>query len=243
MAGGVLVLPRDDDILLSALALGPNGTPISNDLSQAFDGVMIVGSGNLTVKPFGPVGHQSLGFTWDNAERFSLEQDPPNCPTAVGPGVSALGKPRTGSGANPRKLVPEPAGPDPTLEPQEQQLDDELWLRSVFLAARGNPKHGVGIFFAFGASDGNPDPIQYAYLAGIGGKGVMPGRSLDSFGFGVARNQFSSSLVPFLRQQLGPRPAARGCDRDVLQRRDYAVDECYYRSTDRRFQVSIEPSA
>jgi porin len=75
--GGVLALPRDD-ILLSALALGPNGTPTSNDLGEAFDGVLIVGSGKLTVKPFGLVGHQSLGFTWNNKERFSLDQDPSN---------------------------------------------------------------------------------------------------------------------------------------------------------------------
>jgi porin len=66
----------------------------------------------------------------------------------------------------------------------------------------GNPNHEVGIFFAFGASDGNPDPIQYAYLAGIGGKGVMPGRPEGSFGIDVARTQFSSSLLPFLRQQF-----------------------------------------
>ena len=75
--GGVLVLPRED-ILLSGLAIGPNGAPISNDVSQAFNGVMIVGSGKLTVKPFGLVGHQSLGFTWTNTERLSLDQDPSN---------------------------------------------------------------------------------------------------------------------------------------------------------------------
>ncbi|MBV8347732.1 MAG: hypothetical protein JOZ49_09420, partial [Mycolicibacterium sp.] len=50
--GGVLILPRED-ILLSGLAIGPNGTPTSNDVGQAFHGVMIVGSGKLTVKPFG----------------------------------------------------------------------------------------------------------------------------------------------------------------------------------------------
>jgi porin len=75
--GGVLVLPRED-ILLSALAIGPSGTPTSNDVGKAFDGVMMVGSGKLTVKPFGLVGHQSLGFTWNNKERFSLDQDPSN---------------------------------------------------------------------------------------------------------------------------------------------------------------------
>jgi porin len=58
------------------------------------------------------------------------------------------------------------------------------------------------LFFGFGASDGNPNPIQYSFITGIGGKGVVPGRPDDTFGLGVARTQFSSAFVPFLRQQL-----------------------------------------
>jgi porin len=55
--GGVIGIPRED-ILLSALVLGPNGTPTSDSVSQAFDGsVMLLGSGALTIKPFGLVGH------------------------------------------------------------------------------------------------------------------------------------------------------------------------------------------
>ena len=75
--GGVVVVPRDD-IILSGLAIGPNGEPTSNDVSQAFHGVLILGNGKLTVKPFGLIGHQSLGFTWNNQNRFSLDQNPSN---------------------------------------------------------------------------------------------------------------------------------------------------------------------
>jgi porin len=57
-------------------------------------------------------------------------------------------------------------------------------------------------FSRSGLPTGTRDPIQYAFLAGIGGKGVVPGRPDDSFGFGLARTQFSSSFVPFLRQQF-----------------------------------------
>jgi porin len=73
--GGVVVLPRED-IVLSGLAIGPNGEPTSNDVGQAFHGVLILGNGKLAVRPFGLVGHQSLGFTWNNQNRFSLDQDP-----------------------------------------------------------------------------------------------------------------------------------------------------------------------
>jgi porin len=60
-----------------------------------------------------------------------------------------------------------------------------------------DPKHGVGVFFGFGSSGGNSNPIQYAYLAGIGGKGVVPGRPDDNFGFGLARTQFSRVFSRF----------------------------------------------
>jgi hypothetical protein len=59
--GGVVALPRDD-VILSALLVDPSGSPENDNLGKAFsDGVMVVGSGQLTVKPFGLVGHRNLG--------------------------------------------------------------------------------------------------------------------------------------------------------------------------------------
>ena len=75
-------------------------------------------------------------------------------------------------------------------------FDQYLWQPD------GNPHHGVGFFFAFGASDGNPNPIQYSFLTGIGGNGVVAGRPDDTFGLGLARIEFSNAFLPFLRQQL-----------------------------------------
>src|SRR4029079_6604214 len=73
--GGVIGIPRED-ILLSALVLGPNGTPTSDSVRQACCGSVLVHvSVQLTVKPFGLTGHQSMSFTWNNKERFSLSQD------------------------------------------------------------------------------------------------------------------------------------------------------------------------
>jgi porin len=76
--GGVIVLPSED-ITLSALVLDPEGSPTSDNLGKAFsDGVMVVGGGQLTVRPFGLVDHQNLGFMWNDEDRFSLTQDPSN---------------------------------------------------------------------------------------------------------------------------------------------------------------------
>ena len=46
-------------------------------------------------------------------------------------------------------------------------------------------------------------PVQYAYNAGVGGKGVVPGRPADDFGIGWSGISLSDNFVPFLRQHLG----------------------------------------
>jgi porin len=69
---------------------------------------------------------------------------------------------------------------------------------------------GIGIFGRFGASDGDPNPIHYFYSLGIGGKGVIPGRTLDEFGIGsyyidVSNPKFTGPLAgrDFLRDEYG----------------------------------------
>jgi Carbohydrate-selective porin, OprB family/Sulfatase/C-terminal region of aryl-sulfatase len=96
----------------------------------------------------------------------------------------------------PALLVPVPANREGSSWAVSYSFDQYFWQPD------GNPKHGIGLFFGFGASDGNPNPIQYSFITGIGRKGVVPGRSDDTFGLGFARTQFSSAFVPFLRQQL-----------------------------------------
>jgi porin len=201
--GGAIVIPQQD-ILLSALALDPDGTPTSNDLGHAFsDGVEVLASGKLTIKPFGLVGHQSVGLSWNNKQRFSLIQDPTNTqvfllrsqfPRLANPGPVLAGILER---FFPALLVP-------ALPPNQERSS---WALSYsfdqyFWQPDGDPKHGIGLFFGFGASDGNPNPIQYSFITGIGGKGVVPSRPDDTFGLGFARTQFSSAFVPVLRQQL-----------------------------------------
>jgi porin len=60
----------------------------------------------------------------------------------------------------------------------------------------------VGVFFRFGASDGNPNPVKYAYNVGVSVNGMVPGRRKDTLGIGWAHTQLSSDFVPFLRKQL-----------------------------------------
>lgn len=91
------------------------------------------------------------------------------------------------------------------VEPLNKESDTWAVLYNFdqyFWQPKGDPKRGVGIFFTFGATDGNPNPIKYSYSMGIGGNGVVPGRPHDNFGLGWARTEFSKDFVPFLRDQL-----------------------------------------
>jgi porin len=57
-----------------------------------------------------------------------------------------------------------------------------------------NPREGWGVFFKAAIADGNPNPIQSSLIAGLGGKGLIPGREQDSFGLGFYYYNFSDDL-------------------------------------------------
>ena len=62
-----------------------------------------------------------------------------------------------------------------------------------------------GVFGQFGVSDGNPNPVQYVANGGIGGRSMLPGRKLDTFGAGLfylgLSNQFQQLAGPFVPQE------------------------------------------
>src|SRR5262249_23905689 len=66
----------------------------------------------------------------------------------------------------------------------------------------GDKTRGLGMFFRFGASDGNPNPIKYGYNVGVSGSGIVPGRPRDSFGVGWARTELSDKFLPEVRARI-----------------------------------------
>jgi porin len=201
--GGIVVLPSRN-LVLSAMALDPDGTPTGNSLTKAFQhGAMVFASAAATIKLFELVGHQTVGFTWSNKQRFSLLQDPANLarallteqfPRLANPGPLLEGILKR---FFPKLLIPvRPPNMQGSTWGMFYSFEQYLWQ------PQGEPKRGIGMFFTFGASDGNPNPIQYFYGLGIGGNGVVPRRPKDNFGVGWARTQFSDDFVPLLRQKL-----------------------------------------
>jgi porin len=177
--GGLMILPWDGSVV-SVVAIDPSGSPTNNDISEAFrDGVLLNGQARFTIKPFGLVGHQLVGFIWSDKERVSLQQDPANIARAL-----VLNIP-----------LQSPNVVNSTWSIY-YNFDQYLW------SPEGHPDQGIGTFFRFGASDGVANPIKYAFSAGISGKGIVPGRPRDTFGLGWARTQFSNNFVPILRERL-----------------------------------------
>ena len=60
--------------------------------------------------------------------------------------------------------------------------------------APGSATEGFGLFGQLGVSDGNPNGLRWSLLTGIGGKGLIPGRSKDNWGIGYYYDGFSQDL-------------------------------------------------
>jgi porin len=202
--GGVIVLPWEG-VSLSALVLDPSGTAENNDITEAFDdGVMVLATGSVEVKPFGRLGHQKAGFMWSDKTRVSLDQDPANIARLL----LIERFPRLGNPGPVLQRILERFFPQLLVPTQRPNREDSTWalfygFDQYLWHPGGDTKRGIGVFFTFGTTDGNPNPLKYTYSMGIGGNGVVPGRPHDSFGIGWARTEFSDDFLPFLRDRLG----------------------------------------
>src|SRR6185295_16175581 len=157
--GGVIGIPWEH-LLLSALAIDPDGTPTNDDLGDVFrHGVTVLGAGSLAIDPFDLVGHQSLNLMWSNKERLSLIQDRTNLRRLLlEERFPRLGNPGPVLQAILDRFFP---GRAPVRPPNHESdtwgvfysFDQYLWQPA------GARERGIGLFFVFGASDGEANPI------------------------------------------------------------------------------------
>jgi porin len=57
-------------------------------------------------------------------------------------------------------------------------------IQQYFVQSERNPAVGWGLFALATLSDGNPSPVKWSVLAGLGGNNLMTGRDNDRWGFG-----------------------------------------------------------
>jgi len=200
---GAIYMPSHE-LTVAGMVLDANGTIKNNDLGNAFkDGVMLLSSADLKVKPGGLPGHQNLTLAWSNKDRTSLIQDPSNTARLL----LQTRFPRLGNPGPILSEILEVHAPELLVPAVPLNQENDTWAAvysfEQFLWQPANDTHrGIGMFFSAGVSDGKTNPIRYSFSLGLVGKGVVPTRPRDDFGIGWGRTEFSDNFVPYLRDKL-----------------------------------------
>jgi len=164
LGAGVIGLPTKDpnEAIVSFLVLSADGKASTDGFDNlSGNRLSFNGEGRVRTDFFGVTGHQLVGAIYSNKQFTSIDQRIQFEPLQrrLGLGTQTIAK-KDGSWA--------------------AYYNFDQFLYETDKAAG----HGVGVFARFGASDGNPNLMQYFYSAGVGGKGLIPGRPLDQFGIG-----------------------------------------------------------
>jgi porin len=63
------------------------------------------------------------------------------------------------------------------------------------------PNVGWGLFTLATLSDGNPNPVRWSMLAGLGGNNLLPGREIDQWGVGFFHYGLTTPLLAGLAER------------------------------------------
>jgi porin len=170
LGAGFLLLPTES-VLFNFGALSPDGTADSAGFDELYaDGVVLAGELRVGIKPFGLPGHQLVGGTWSSKTFNTLEQDPRLRLTLIGLPIDVPIRQQSGSWS------------------AYYNFDQFLYTTTA------DGSEGFGIFGRVGLGDPNTNPLEQFYSVGIGGQGMLPGRSRDRFGIGFYYGRLSSDL-------------------------------------------------
>ena len=154
---GVIVLPTKDphQAIVSFMVLSSTGQASTSGFDE-LDGnnLTFVGEGRVRTDFFGLTGHQLFGAVFSNRNFSSLDQ-------------------------NARFIFENGA-----LEGKKGSWNIHYNFDQYLYEPKKGSGEGIGVFGRFGASDGNPNFMHFFYSLGIGGKGVIPTRHNDRYGFG-----------------------------------------------------------
>jgi porin len=181
---GVIGLPTKDpnQAIVSFMVLSSTGKASNNGFDD-LDGnnLTFAGEGRIRTDFFGLTGHQLFGAVFSNRKFTSIDQ-------------------------NARFVIESRGG----LEGKKGSWNIHYNFDQYLYEPKKGSGEGVGIFGRIGASDGNPNPLSFFGSLGVGGKGVIPNRPHDRFGFGfyyidVESPKFQGPFraVKFLRDEYG----------------------------------------
>jgi porin len=154
---GLIVLPTKDpqQAILSLFLMSSTGRASTSGFDD-LDGnnLTVVGEGRVRTGFFGLTGHQLFGASFSNRKFSSIDQ-------------------------NSRFVFENGA-----LEGKKGSWNIHYNFDQYLYEPKKGSGEGIGVFGRFGASDGNPNFMHFFYSLGIGGKGVIPSRHNDRYGFG-----------------------------------------------------------
>ena len=154
---GIIALPTKDphQAIVSFLVLSSTGKASTSGFDD-LDGnnLTFVGEGRVRTDFFGLTGHQLFGAVFSNRKFTSIDQ-------------------------NARFVFENGA-----FEGKKGSWNIHYNFDQYLYEPKKGSGEGIGVFGRFGASDGNPNFMHYFYSLGVAGKGVIPGRHNDKYGFG-----------------------------------------------------------
>lgn len=157
LAAGLILLPTKDPLaaIVQFSVMSASGKATTAGFDDLSGDNLIFGSeGRVRITPFGLTGHQLVGAFYSNADYTSVDQ-------------------RLGAAIENRALF------------RTQDTWGVYYNFDQFVYETDHDAgRGFGLFGRFGASEGNPNPIQYFVSIGVGGKGMMRSRPHDRFGVG-----------------------------------------------------------
>jgi len=193
MGVGVIVNPLDWLSIRTAVA-DTDGSATTTGFNTAFHGptnTTVIHEWDFTIKPFGQVGHQRVGFAW-SCENFPYVS-PVSPFKETGPLLYRMVGPKTFGKLSP--LLPYKTADDNIMV--YYNFDQYLYTKP------DDPTQGFGLFGRFGWARNDVNPAEQYYSIGVGGKGLIPTRAKDQYGVGYYVIGLSDTLRPILSQESG----------------------------------------
>ena len=165
---GALLSVKTKPVTISVWVYDPNSVVNKSGFDQPFhEGVTIRSSFEFPVTIGGLVGHQGFVATYSNKNGTDFET------------LDDV-------------LLPSPT--PGTVGIKNNRYYFGYTVNQYLYQSKRNPKEGLGLFGQFGISDGNPNPLYWSGFGGVGGTGLIPGRSRDTWGVGYYYDALSDPL-------------------------------------------------
>lgn len=136
-------------------------------------GLAVGGSATLKMKIAGLSGFHTLRAAYSNARGIDLEDI---------------------------ALVPRPLALSGSAGTKKGFWFTSYAIQQYLVQSEQNPQLGWGLFALAMLTDGNPSPVRWSALAGLGGNNLMPGRENDRWGIGFFHFGLTQPLLATLAE-------------------------------------------